>query len=129
MRSRYAAYVVGNLDHLERSGTPEARREFNRLDARQVVEETTWLGLEILRVVDGGPEDGEGQVEFVCRYSQQGRKAAQHELASFCRQNGVWFYQGSEMNPKSPPLRVDKIARNDPCPCGSGKKYKKCCGA
>ena len=23
----------------------------------------------------------------------------------------------------------DKIGRNDPCPCGSGKKYKKCCGA
>jgi hypothetical protein len=30
---------------------------------------------------------------------------------------------------KSPaPARSVKIARNDPCPCGSGKKYKKCCG-
>jgi hypothetical protein len=28
----------------------------------------------------------------------------------------------------STPLRVDKIGRNDPCPCGSGAKYKKCCG-
>ena len=27
------------------------------------------------------------------------------------------------------PVRSDKIGRNDPCPCGSGKKYKKCCGA
>jgi yecA family protein len=26
------------------------------------------------------------------------------------------------------PKRVEKIGRNDPCPCGSGKKYKKCCG-
>jgi len=26
------------------------------------------------------------------------------------------------------PTRKDKIGRNDPCPCGSGKKYKKCCG-
>jgi preprotein translocase subunit SecA len=26
------------------------------------------------------------------------------------------------------PVVVDKIGRNDPCPCGSGKKYKKCCG-
>lgn len=24
--------------------------------------------------------------------------------------------------------RVIKVGRNDPCPCGSGKKYKKCCG-
>ncbi len=29
----------------------------------------------------------------------------------------------------SEPVRADKIGRNDPCPCGSGKKYKKCCGA
>lgn len=27
------------------------------------------------------------------------------------------------------PVKKKKIGRNDPCPCGSGKKYKKCCGA
>jgi preprotein translocase subunit SecA len=27
----------------------------------------------------------------------------------------------------SRPIRKNKIGRNDPCPCGSGKKYKKCC--
>ena len=33
-------------------------------------------------------------------------------------------------NPNAPIVRVQaKIGRNDPCPCGSGKKYKKCCGA
>ena len=30
---------------------------------------------------------------------------------------------------KPSPVRVVKIGRNEPCPCGSGKKYKKCCGA
>lgn len=31
-------------------------------------------------------------------------------------------------NTKDEPCRTDpKIGRNDPCPCGSGKKYKKCC--
>lgn len=25
-------------------------------------------------------------------------------------------------------IKENKIGRNDPCPCGSGKKYKKCCG-
>ena len=29
---------------------------------------------------------------------------------------------------KKAPKRVNKIGRNDPCPCGSGKKYKQCCG-
>lgn len=32
--------------------------------------------------------------------------------------------------PPQPYVRPEpKIGRNDPCPCGSGKKYKKCCGA
>ncbi|MGN1105021.1 MAG: SEC-C metal-binding domain-containing protein [Huintestinicola sp.] len=29
---------------------------------------------------------------------------------------------------KNPPAKKKKIGRNEPCPCGSGKKYKKCCG-
>ncbi|RUM87312.1 MAG: hypothetical protein DSZ24_06470, partial [Thermodesulfatator sp.] len=33
-----------------------------------------------------------------------------------------------ERRPKREPIRRQKIGRNDPCPCGSGKKYKKCCG-
>jgi len=44
----------------------------------------------------------------------------------------------SELQPPEPdsseeekpePVRVVKVGRNEPCPCGSGKKYKKCCGA
>ena len=34
----------------------------------------------------------------------------------------------SEESTKSKPKRVKKVGRNDPCPCGSGKKYKNCCG-
>ncbi|MEG1849984.1 MAG: SEC-C metal-binding domain-containing protein [Oscillospiraceae bacterium] len=30
--------------------------------------------------------------------------------------------------PPQPVKKTDKVGRNDPCPCGSGKKYKKCCG-
>ena len=37
--------------------------------------------------------------------------------------------EGSNGKAKKPtPKRVNKIGRNDPCPCGSGKKYKQCCG-
>ena len=34
----------------------------------------------------------------------------------------------AEEGQKQPARREDKVGRNDPCPCGSGKKYKKCCG-
>ena len=35
----------------------------------------------------------------------------------------------SQAGPVQQVVRGDKVGRNDPCPCGSGKKYKKCCGA
>jgi preprotein translocase subunit SecA len=35
---------------------------------------------------------------------------------------------GKKEAAKAAPVIPDKIGRNDPCPCGSGKKYKKCCG-
>ncbi len=35
----------------------------------------------------------------------------------------------AETEPAQQPARSEKVGRNDPCPCGSGKKYKKCCGA
>ena len=129
MRSRYTAYVVGRLDHVERTNTPEACTDFDRLDSERFAAEANWLGLKILRVVDGGPDDTTGQVEFTFRYKHHGKVHMQHELAYFCRRDGQWLYEHSEMNPKGEPVRVSKINRNDPCPCGSGKKHKKCCGA
>jgi SEC-C motif-containing protein len=128
MRSRYTAFVQGNLDHLDRTHAPEIREEYDRLSARQMMEESKWQGLEIIRTIDGGLEDQKGSVEFIVRFARQGKSYFQHELASFRREEGVWVYESSIFNPKSPPRHVVKIGRNDPCTCGSGKKYKKCCG-
>ena len=43
---------------------------------------------------------------------------------------GVTVESGGSSEPvsKKPVSRADKIGRNDPCPCGSGKKYKQCHG-
>ncbi|MDN5279321.1 MAG: preprotein translocase subunit SecA [Clostridiales bacterium] len=42
----------------------------------------------------------------------------------------VYYNRGDEENAPQKPVRADEstVGRNDPCPCGSGKKYKKCCG-
>ncbi|MBR6014599.1 MAG: SEC-C domain-containing protein, partial [Firmicutes bacterium] len=41
-----------------------------------------------------------------------------------------WRFIDGKMDTGEPYRREEpKIGRNDPCPCGSGKKYKKCCGA
>jgi uncharacterized protein len=38
----------------------------------------------------------------------------------------AWRLENDPLRPPTPPR--GKVGRNDPCPCGSGKKYKKCCG-
>jgi hypothetical protein len=41
----------------------------------------------------------------------------------------VFFEDDSVAQEETEPVALSKVGRNDPCPCGSGKKYKKCCGA
>lgn len=129
MRSRYTAFTLGDLDHIERTNTEAALAEFNRIDIEASLPDTEWLGLEILGTEGGLNADSKGKVSFSFRYQKAGREYSQREIASFVRVDGDWRYESSEVNPKPPPVRVEKIGRNDPCPCGSGKKYKKCHGA
>jgi SEC-C motif-containing protein len=68
-------------------------------------------------------------VRFAAQYRQDGVRLVHHERSTFRREDGQWVYVDGEVDPKSPPRQVAKVGRNDPCPCGSGKKYKKCCGA
>ena len=42
--------------------------------------------------------------------------------------NGIKADSKTEILPAKPAISAPKVGRNDPCPCGSGKKYKKCCG-
>jgi SEC-C motif-containing protein len=68
-------------------------------------------------------------VEFIATFKEKGVVRHHHERSNFSRVDGEWFFVDGE--PVLPETRVNqspKIGRNDPCPCGSGKKYKKCCG-
>jgi SEC-C motif-containing protein len=44
------------------------------------------------------------------------------------KEDGRWLFKEAEV-PEHETVRREapKVGRNDPCPCGSGKKYKKCC--
>lgn len=126
MRSRYTAYVLGALDHVERTHAPEIRADFNRAEAERNVAEVEWLSLDVQRAEEDG---NAGTVEFTIRFRRDGQELRHHELSRFRREDGQWFYVDGDVNPKQPPRRVVKVGRNDPCPCGSGKKHKKCCGA
>lgn len=129
MRSRYTAITLGKLDHIENTCTPSAVVTLNRVDMERSLPGVEWLGLEILGTEGGQDNDDTGVVSFVFRFMNQGKSFTQREKANFVRVDGNWLYDGSVINPKSPPLRAQQTGRNDPCPCDSGRKYKKCCGA
>ncbi len=126
MRSRYTAHVIGDFGHLERTHAPETRGTFDRTAAAGAIE---WTGLEILASSGGGETDDTGTVEFAARFAQGGRAHVLHELSRFRRELGRWVYVDGLSNPGAAPRGRGKVGRNDPCPCGSGKKYKKCCAA
>jgi SEC-C motif-containing protein len=128
MRARYSAYVVGDIGYLTDSLAPEERHDFDPEQAKAWSENSSWLGLTVHAVKDGGEGDQTGQVDFTASYEYQGARQDHRELASFKRIDGVWFYTDGRMRTHDPVKRGPKIGRNDPCPCGSGKKFKKCCG-
>ena len=130
MRSRYTAYVKRNYLHLRRSLSKEQQADFSEKDAREWAESSEWLGLEVAGTEGGAETDQEGAVDFVARFKTAGEERKHVEKARFIREDGRWVYAGMIV-PKAEPVRREapKVGRNDPCPCGSGKKFKKCCGS
>ncbi len=127
MRSRYSAFVTGNIDYIEQTLLPETRADFDRKNITDWAGNSSWLGLEVRSTEAGGVGDQTGQVEFIARFTFGGQQHAHHEMSRFVKRDGRWWYvDGDIVTPR--PRTVVKIGRNDPCSCGSGKKYKKCCG-
>jgi SEC-C motif-containing protein len=133
MRSRYAAYEKCEIAHLTDSLHPKRRKGHDPDSSREWAEGSDWLRLEIVRTEDGGIGDTTGIVEFKAYYLPKNAETAEevehHEIAEFRREDDTWyFWEGKTIGPPPVTREEPKIGRNDPCPCGSGKKYKKCCG-
>ena len=130
MASRYVAYATEAIDYLFETHDPKTRSEADRKATLEWSRRADWRGLEILSSERGGPEDDAGEVEFVARYAMDGVEHKHHERADFRRIDGRWFFINGEKVSAAPVVRAaPKVGRNDPCTCGSGKKYKKCHGA
>ncbi len=130
MRARYSAYALGAVDYLYATSGPKVRKEFDADSSRKWAESAKWTGLEVLAAEGGAEGDETGIVEFVAHYTINDTPFNHHERAEFARLDGAWrFIDGKIFG--ADPVRRDqpKVGRNDPCPCGSGRKYKKCCQA
>jgi len=121
MRSRYTAFCREEVDYLIATHHPSKRQGDDRQSLSQTIAMTEWLGLRLLHSQAKGEV---GTVEFVAFFKiQAGQLHQLHECSDFVRQDGRWYYQQGK---HLPPIRLE---RNDPCWCGSGRKYKKCHGA
>lgn len=121
MRSRYAAFCQGNIDYLIATLDPDKRTTSDRQELTKSVNNTQWLGLTILNISKGNKNDSVGYVEFEAVYHTN-ELGQLHERSEFVKIDGKWFYVEGEILPGTIPKR------NEPCWCGSGKKYKKCHG-
>ena len=131
MRSRYSAFAKGDIDYLQDTLSSGQRADFDREETTRWARKSDWLGLEIVETEKGLEDDQTGTVTFTAHFSHDGKKLTHKEKSLFARdpKDGSWQFAG-ELTIKSEPVVLGpQPGRNDPCPCGSGKKYKKCCGA
>lgn len=125
MRSRYSAFALQLEDYLLTTWdktTRPARVAFSD-NAPQ------WRKLEIIACKKGQTKDDKGVVEFIACYSQNGENFVMHETSRFVKRQGQWLYLDGTVNSIAKPGSVTRQGLNAPCGCGSGKKFKRCCGA
>ena len=127
MRARYSAFAVGELDYIYNTHHESTRKDLDMDGIKSWANNSEWLGLEIRETIKGTQKDTEGQVEFKCKFNFNGAEQSHHELSTFTKDGGEWFFVDGVMKNNTVRRVEPKVGRNDPCPCGSGKKAKKCC--
>ncbi len=143
MRARYTAHEKGAISYIKKTLAPEMRSQFDEAAVKEWSEKSEWLGLQVISTKKGGAGDKIGTVEFNARYQLGGKVREHHEVSQFRKEGDQWYFVDGDSHvhedgkghhhhheKQEPIVRgAPKVGRNDPCPCGSGKKFKKCCEA
>lgn len=124
MRSRFAAFQLRNADYVRDTWDPVSRPK--HLNFEQ--DERVWSSLEIVSTIGGGEQDERGVVEFKAKYELGDDTYLFHEISRFSRHAGRWLYLDASFPFHGKIAHQGQYLKNAPCPCGSGKKFKKCCG-
>jgi len=118
MRSRFTAYAMKNEAYLLETWE-ESKRPKEIGFSKEIAE---WTKLEIVNTKKGKEKDSKGIVEFKAYYTQDDETYVMNEISRFIKSSGRWLYTDGSVKP------VSKQGKNAPCCCGSGKKFKRCCG-
>ena len=124
MRSRFTAYAMQNDSYLLE--TWDASKRPGEIDFSK--EDAEWTKLEILKTKKGGEKDSKGIVEFKAYYSQDDEEYVMNEISRFKKSSGRWLYLDGLVKSVRKVSEQTMQGKNAPCYCGSGKKFKRCCG-
>ncbi len=127
MRARYCAHELRLVDFVVQTYHPSCNAVAQAEDIAESVN-GDWKKLEVVST-ESGKDNNEGYVTFNAYFIEDKRQYSFTEKSRFVREGEQWFYIDGEMYDYPLPVKKQTIGRNDPCVCGSGKKYKKCCGS
>ena len=118
MRSRYSAYVNNRIDYIIATTVPAQQALLDQTELQQWRDQTEWLGLTV-SAHHPNVSKIHAQVEFKARFAAADGEQVHHELSAFVCIDGRWYF----IDPTVP-----LPGMKQPCICGSGKKFKACCG-
>lgn len=126
MRSRYSAFVLVKPNYIVKSTLPAQQKLLDIQAIENWAKETDWAGLEIVTHM---PKLGKrhAQVEFKAYFKTNENLQAHHELSAFVKvtdkadNDARWYFLD--------PTVSMSVSQKQPCVCGSGEKFKRCCGA
>jgi len=127
LQARYDAFVRGDVDFIMESHHPETQNQIEREAVESWSLNSKWKGLEVSQISE--EDQDKCFIHFTVTYERKYETTYHSEIAEFRKHEGRWYYYDSEFpKPETIKRGSEKLGRNDPCHCGSGKKYKKCHG-
>lgn len=124
MRARFTAHVTHNFRFLHDSYRPTAGKPYVAEEGEPTME---WTKL-VVHAHEISADPDKAFVDFSAYGTEDKVEKVLHEKAEFLRVNGRWLYnREARLGPAPYKAAAPKVGRNEPCPCGSGKKYKHCC--
>ena len=124
MRSRFTAFAMRDERYL--LDTWDATKRPPAIDFSK--NEMIWQHLEIVSKKKGEINDNKGIVEFKAYYRLNEVDYVMKEISRFRKVQSHWLYLDGGVRSVAKAGQENATGRNAPCPCGSGKKYKRCCG-
>lgn len=124
LRSRFTAYAMHNEAYLLTTWDPTTRPA--SVDFSKDTGE--WKKLEIIMTKKGSAKDSKGIIEFKAFFTVEGEPRVMNEISRFIKKQGRWLYLDGKVKSIAQDQGSFNQGLNAPCACGSGKKFKRCCG-